>query len=63
MLNEPHGTAETGGYATAGMVAAPVVGKLAARIGPLLGVIPDERRDLELSIYDQWVLARSKDKE
>jgi cell division protein FtsI (penicillin-binding protein 3) len=26
-----------------------VVGKIAARIGPLLGVIPDMRRDVDMS--------------
>jgi cell division protein FtsI (penicillin-binding protein 3) len=49
MLDEPHGTAETGGYATAGQVAAPSVGRIVARIGPLLGVIPDETRDVDMS--------------
>ncbi len=46
MLDEPKGTVETGGYATAGMTAAPVVRKVVARIGPLLGVIPDARKDI-----------------
>ena len=49
MLDDPHGTADTGGFATAGMVAAPIVGKVVARIGPLLGVYPDEARDVDLS--------------
>ena len=49
MLDEPHGTAATGGYATAGMVAAPVVGKIVARVGPLLGVIPDENREVDMA--------------
>lgn len=49
MLDEPHGTADTGGYATAGMVAAPIVGKVVARIGPLLDVIPDDGRDIDVS--------------
>lgn len=49
MLDEPHGTAATGGYATAGMVAAPVVGKIVARVGPLLGVIPDDRREVDMT--------------
>jgi cell division protein FtsI (penicillin-binding protein 3) len=49
MLDEPKGTADTGGYATAGMVAAPIVGKVVARIGPLLGVIPDDNRDIDVS--------------
>jgi len=49
MLDEPHGTRETGGYATAGMVSAPIVGKIVSRIGPLLGIIPDETRDVDLA--------------
>ena len=53
MLDEPHGTAETGGYATAGQVAAPSVGRIISRIGPLLGVIPDETRDVDMSDLDE----------
>lgn len=53
MLDEPHGTAETGGYATAGQVAAPAVGRIINRIGPLLGVIPDESRDVDMSDLDE----------
>ena len=40
MIDEPSGTKRTFGYATGGWVAAPVVGKVIARIGPLLGVRP-----------------------
>lgn len=49
MLDEPKGTRETGGYATAGQVSAPSVGRIINRIGPLLGVIPDESRDVDMS--------------
>jgi cell division protein FtsI (penicillin-binding protein 3) len=49
MLDEPKGTADTYGYATAGWTAAPVAGRLIARIGPMLGVIPDERKDIDVS--------------
>ncbi len=42
MFDEPHGTKDTGGYATAGYVAAPTAGAVIARIAPLLGV---ERRE------------------
>ena len=38
MIDEPSGTKKTFSYATGGWVAAPVVGKVIARIGPLLGV-------------------------
>ena len=40
LLDQPRGTRETHGYATGGWVAAPVVGRTIARIGPLLGVKP-----------------------
>ncbi|MCK6454336.1 MAG: penicillin-binding protein 2 [Alphaproteobacteria bacterium] len=40
MLDEPHGTRQTGGFATGGAVAAPTIGKIVARIGPLLAVDP-----------------------
>ena len=53
MLDEPHGTAETGGYATAGQVAAPSVGRIISRIGPLLGIIPDETRDVDMSDLEE----------
>jgi cell division protein FtsI (penicillin-binding protein 3) len=41
MLDEPHGNASTGFYSTAGQVAAPAAGKVIARIGPILGLMPD----------------------
>jgi cell division protein FtsI (penicillin-binding protein 3) len=43
MLDEPHGTKATGGFATGGAVAAPTLGRIAARIGPILAVDPTER--------------------
>ncbi len=39
-LDEPKGIKETWGYATAGWTAAPVVGKVVAKIGPMLGIKP-----------------------
>ena len=48
MLDEPHGTSDTGGRATAGMVAAPIVGKVVARIAPVLGIAPDMTRDIDI---------------
>jgi membrane peptidoglycan carboxypeptidase len=41
MLDEPHGNAATGGYSTAGQVAAPAAGKVIARVGPIMGLMPD----------------------
>lgn len=41
MLDEPHATKATYGYATAGWVSAPAAGKVIARIGPMLGLLPE----------------------
>ena len=41
MLDEPKANASTHGYATAGWVSAPAAGKVIARIGPMLGLLPD----------------------
>ena len=49
MLDEPKGTAATSGQRTASWNAAPVVGRVIPRIGPLLGVMPDETRDIDIS--------------
>jgi cell division protein FtsI (penicillin-binding protein 3) len=38
VLDEPQGRPETFGYATGGWTAAPVVGRVIARAGPLLGI-------------------------
>lgn len=39
MLDEPHGTKATHGYAGAGWNAAPVVGRIVSQIAPMLGVM------------------------
>jgi cell division protein FtsI (penicillin-binding protein 3) len=41
MLDEPHGNKSTYGYSTAGWVAAPETGRVIARIGPMVGMLPD----------------------
>jgi cell division protein FtsI (penicillin-binding protein 3) len=41
MLDEPHGNKSTGGYSTAGAVSAPAVGRVIAKIGPMLGLLPE----------------------
>lgn len=48
MLDEPRGIPETHGFATAGWNAAPVVKQVVSRIGPLLGVYPNESREVDL---------------
>jgi len=40
MLDEPKATSATHGYSTAGYVSAPAAGKVIARIGPMLGLLP-----------------------
>jgi cell division protein FtsI (penicillin-binding protein 3) len=49
MMDAPQGTQETHGLTTAAWTAAPVVSKVIARTGPLLGIIPDDRRDINVS--------------
>lgn len=56
MLDEPTGTKRTFGYATGGWVAAPVVGSVIKRVGPMLGVrpmdeeAPEVRREMAIDI-------------
>ncbi|MGF1549769.1 MAG: peptidoglycan D,D-transpeptidase FtsI family protein [Sphingomonadaceae bacterium] len=49
MLDAPKGTADTHGLTTAAWTAAPVVRKVIERSGPLLGVIPEESRDIDVA--------------
>lgn len=41
ILDEPRGTKETHGFATAGWTAAPISGRIVARIAPVLGLKPE----------------------
>jgi cell division protein FtsI (penicillin-binding protein 3) len=45
MMDEPHGNKASAGFATGGWTAAPAVGKVIARIAPLLGVHRSEPGD------------------
>ncbi len=49
MLDEPKGTLASSFQRTAAWNAAPIVGRLIPRIGPLMGVLPDETRDIDLT--------------
>ena len=49
MLDEPQGTVATSGQRTAAWNAAPIVGRVVPRIGPLLGIMPDDSRDVDIS--------------
>ncbi len=48
MLDSPKGNAATGGQTTAAFTAAPVVSKVIARTGPMLGVYPDQTKEIPL---------------
>ncbi|WP_347304415.1 penicillin-binding protein 2 [Croceibacterium sp. TMG7-5b_MA50] len=49
MLDEPKGTAASSYQRTAAWNAAPIVGRLVPRIGPMLGVMPDDNREVDLT--------------
>ncbi len=49
MLDEPKGTAASSYQRTAAWNAAPIVKRLVPRIGPLMGVMPDNTRDIDIS--------------
>lgn len=49
MIDEPKGTLASSFQRTAAFTSAPVVGRLVPRIGPMLGVQPDARRDVDIS--------------
>ncbi|GAA4051985.1 peptidoglycan D,D-transpeptidase FtsI family protein [Parerythrobacter jejuensis] len=49
MLDEPKGTTASSFQRTAAWNAAPIVGRLIPRIGPVLGVRPDMTRDVDIS--------------
>lgn len=49
MLDAPKATADTFGFTTAAWTAAPVVSKVISRSGNLLGVIPSDSREIDLS--------------
>jgi cell division protein FtsI (penicillin-binding protein 3) len=46
MLDEPQGTKDTHGFATAGWTAAPTAGRIIGRVGPLLGMMPADEAAL-----------------
>jgi len=48
MLDEPHGNAKTGGYATGGMVAAPAVKRIVERMAPIVGIQPVDEDSPEI---------------
>ncbi len=55
MLDEPQGTAASSYQRTAAWNAVPIVGRVIPRIGPLLGVMPDDTRDIDISDLEPLV--------
>jgi cell division protein FtsI (penicillin-binding protein 3) len=49
LVDEPKGTIASSFQRTAAFTSAPIVGRLVPRIGPMLGVQPDESRDVDIS--------------
>lgn len=48
-MDEPQGIKETYGFRSAAWTALPAVKNIIARIGPMLGIIPDTSRDVDVS--------------
>jgi cell division protein FtsI (penicillin-binding protein 3) len=51
MIDDPRGAQETGFSRGAGAVAAPVFRNVVHRIAPVLGVLPDDTKDMDLSDF------------
>lgn len=54
MMDAPKGSVESGGAMTAGYTAAPVVRRVIERTGPMLGVYPDQSKEVALGPW--WPL-------
>lgn len=61
MLDSPQANAETAGQTTAAWTAAPVVSRVIARVGGLLGIIPSATQDIDLSGMRHLVEGASAD--
>jgi len=55
MLDSPIGNAQSYGQRTAGWTAAPLVGRVIRRTEPMLGVIPDPARDVNLADLESTI--------
>ncbi|MDO9488482.1 MAG: penicillin-binding transpeptidase domain-containing protein, partial [Sphingomonadaceae bacterium] len=60
MLDEPQPLKETYGFRTAGWNVAPVVSKVITRIGPVLGVVPDEKREPNMAEVLPYIEPKAK---
>ncbi|WP_109806500.1 peptidoglycan D,D-transpeptidase FtsI family protein [Sphingosinithalassobacter portus] len=63
MLDSPIGNAQSYGQRTAGWTSVPLVGRVIQRTGPMLGVIPDANRDVDLSEFASLIWHGSQDHE
>lgn len=59
MFDEPQATKQTFGFATAGWNAAPVTGRVVARVAPLLGLTPELTPAQELGIQEAKLVSYS----
>ncbi len=59
MLDEPQGDKSTYGFRYGGWTAAPVVGTIIDRMGPLLGILPSEPA-AEQALFDRLVVTKSE---
>jgi cell division protein FtsI (penicillin-binding protein 3) len=58
MLDEPKKLPETFGFHTAGWNVAPVVSRVVSRVGPVLGVYPEDRKEANLSEVLPFIRAK-----
>ena len=64
-MDEPQGIKETYGFRTAAWTALPAVKNIIARIGPMLGIIPDTSKDIDLRdmlpyVYEEQLAAKDR---
>jgi len=64
-MDEPQGIKETYGFRTAAWTALPAAKNIIARIGPMLGIIPDTSKDIDLSdmlpyVYEEQLAQKEK---
>ena len=60
MLDEPKGTVASSFQRTAAWTAAPIIARVVPRVGPMLGVLPDAHRDVDISDLRALIPAANK---
>lgn len=61
MLDEPHGDKSTYGFRYGGWTAAPVVGAIVDRMGPLLGILPSEPA-AQQALFERLIVTKGERK-